>query len=145
MTQAVAFDSSGFLARYPEFSSISTATLQAYFNEAGLYINNTPSSPITDQSVGGFLYQVLNMATAHIAALNSGVNGQAPSGLVGRIDQASEGSVSVHADMGPVVNSQAWWMQTRYGAACWQATATYRTFRYVSGSSVTQPQQWPLP
>ncbi|MDE3023344.1 MAG: DUF4054 domain-containing protein, partial [Pseudomonadota bacterium] len=118
----VAFDSVGFLARYPEFSTVPTATLQAYFNEAGMYLNNTDSSPVTDFSVGGIRYILLNMITAHIAALNSGVNGQAASPLVGRINSATEGSVSVTADMGAVTNTQAWYMQTKYGAAYWQAS-----------------------
>lgn len=138
----VVFDLSGFLARYPEFNSLGGPLLSAYFTEATIYLNNTDSSLVTDGAPGGLRALLLNMIVAHIAALNSGVNGQAPSGLVGRIDQASEGSVSAHADMGPVTNSQAWWMQTRYGAAYWGATASYRTFRYTSGKSVTQAFPW---
>lgn len=137
----VAFDPVAFLARYPEFDMIGHATLSAYFAEACIYLNNTDASIVTDGSQGGLRAMLLNMIVAHIAALNSGVSGQAPSGLVGRIDQASEGSVSVHADMGVVTNSQAWYMQTRYGAAYWGATASYRTFRYFTGQSVTQA--WP--
>jgi hypothetical protein len=140
----VTFDPVGFLARYPEFQSVNQATLQAYFNEATIYLNNTDSSLVTDASVGGQRYMMLNMITAHIAALNSGVNGVAPSSLVGRIDQASEGSVSVHADMGLVAGSQAWWMQTKYGAAYWAASAAYRTMRYIPGSSIPQGfPTWP--
>ncbi len=138
----VAFDSAAFLARYPEFSSVSVPTLQAYFNEATIYLNNTDTSPVTDGSVGGLRSMLLNMLTAHIAALNSGVNGVAPSQLVGRIDQASEGSVSVHADMGAIPGTAAWYMQTKYGAAYWQATATYRTMRYFPGTSKTQAFPW---
>lgn len=128
----VAFDIAGFRARYPEFVTVQDATLTAYFGEAGLYLNNTDTSLVTDTAIRSTL---LNMLTAHIAALNSGVNGEAPSPLVGRVSQASEGSVSVTADMGPVTGSQAWFMQTKYGAAYWQASAGYRTFRYVSGRS----------
>ncbi len=134
----VVFDSAGFLARYPEFSSVATATLAAYFNEAALYCNNTDLSPVTDGSAGGLRSMYLNMLVAHIAALNSGVNGNAPNQLVGRIDQAGEGSVSVHADMGAVPGSAAWFLQTQYGAAYWQATATYRTMQYFPGRSYAQ-------
>ncbi|MDE3023802.1 MAG: DUF4054 domain-containing protein, partial [Pseudomonadota bacterium] len=63
------------------------------------------------------------------------VNGQAASPLVGRINSATEGSVSVTADMGAVTNTQAWYMQTKYGAAYWQASAPYRNFQYRTGSS----------
>ncbi|WP_278367512.1 DUF4054 domain-containing protein, partial [Acetobacter orientalis] len=37
--------------------------------------------------------------------------------LVGRITTARMGSLSVQADAGPVAGSQAWWLQTPYGAA----------------------------
>lgn len=128
----VAFDIEAFRARYPEFSTVSDPTLTAYFSEAGLYLSNTDSSPVTDTAIRSTL---LNMLTAHISALNSGVNGQAPSGIVGRISQASEGSVSASADMGPPSGSAAWFLQTKYGAAYWQASAAFRTFRYITGSS----------
>ena len=131
----VAFDPNIFLGRYPEFVPISTAALQAYFTEATIYLNNTDGSPVTDITIRTML---LNMLVAHIAALNSGIGGQAASPLVGRVDQASEGSVSFHADMGPVTNSQAWYAQTKYGAAYWSATASYRTFQYFPGQSYTQ-------
>jgi hypothetical protein len=128
----VVFDIAAFRARYPEFSTVLDATLTAYFSEAGLYLSNTDSSVVKDVIIRAIL---LNMLTAHIAALNSGVNGQAPSGIVGRISQASEGSVSVSADMGPPSGSAAWFLQTEYGASFWQASASFRTFRYIPGSS----------
>lgn len=134
----VTFDLAAFRARYPEFATVVDATIQAYFAEATLYLDNTDCSRVSSVTVRAVL---LNMLTAHIAALNSGVNGEAPSGLVGRVAQASEGSVSVSADMGPTTGTSAWFLQTKYGAAYWQATASYRTFRYVPGSSV--PQTWP--
>lgn len=134
----VTFDLAAFRARYPEFATVVDATIQAYFAEATLYLDNTDCSRVSNVTVRAVL---LNMLTAHIAALNSGVNGEAPSGLVGRVAQASEGSVSVSADMGPTTGTSAWFLQTKYGAAYWQATAPYRTFQYVPGSSV--PQTWP--
>lgn len=140
----VTFDPVGFLARYPEFETVNQATLQAYFNEATIYLNNTDASPVTDGAVGGFRATLLNMLTAHIAQLNATVNGVAPSDLVGRIDQATQGSVSVHADMGAVPGSAVWYMQTKYGAAYWAATATYRTMLYFPGQSVPQGfPTWP--
>jgi hypothetical protein len=131
----VVFDQLGFAARYPEFSSIPVVTIAAYFTEATIYLSNTDTSVVSDVTVRAVL---LNMLTAHIAALNSGINGQAPSGLVGRISQASEGTVSVSADMGPPSGSSAWFNQTKYGAAFWQASAPYRAFRYVPGASFPQ-------
>jgi hypothetical protein len=128
----VAFDLAGFRVRYPSFATASDPLLNAYFAEACLYLDNTDASRVANVTARA-LY--LNMLVAHLAALNFGENGQAPSGLVGRINSASEGSVSVSAEMGPPSGSSAWFMQTRYGAAYWQATAAFRTFQYLPGSS----------
>ncbi|EPP6261446.1 DUF4054 domain-containing protein [Cronobacter sakazakii] len=128
----VVFDIEAFRERYPEFNSVSDALLNAYFVEATVYLDNTDCSPVQDDAVRAVF---LNMLVAHIAALNSGVGGQKPSGLVGRISSASEGSVSVSTGDVPVSQSSWWYLQTPYGAAYWNATAQYRTFKYVPGSS----------
>lgn len=132
MSGVVVFDVAGFRARYPEFASVADATLEAYFQEATIYLDNTERSRVQDLAQRRVL---LNMLTAHIAALNSGVGGQAASPLVGRINSASEGSVSVSVDMGPSTGSSAWFQQTKYGAAFWQATTSLRQFLYVPGRS----------
>jgi hypothetical protein len=75
----------------------------------------------------------MNLVVAHLAAMRFGVNGQPPSPLVGRISSASEGSVSVSADMAGASASAAWWNQTTYGATAWQATNKYRRATYVPG------------
>ena len=130
----VAFDYPAWAARYPELSaSVSQPLAQQYFNEAQLYCDNTPCSPIRDDSIGGQRALLLNMLTAHIAALNAALNGQPSSPLVGRIGRASEGSVSVQAQMDMPAGSPQWYVQTRYGAAFWQATAQYRSMHYVPG------------
>lgn len=116
------FNSEAFLARYPEFSSLNETLLAAYFVEAGMYCRNDGGGPVDD-----LLTQTtfLNMLTAHIAALNGGVNGAAASQMVGRINSASEGSVRIGLDM-KVENGAAWYMQTKHGAAYWQASLPYR-------------------
>lgn len=133
----VIFDPSAFKLRYPEFSSVDDALLQQYFTQATIYLDNTDSSRVSDLAVRSML---LSMLVAHIACLYSGANGQSPSGLVGRIDSASEGSVSVHADMPGGTANSAWYMQTKYGADYWNATAPLRTFQYISGHS---PSNYP--
>lgn len=132
----VIFNATTFKARYPEFSTISDTILQMYFDEATLYLNNTERSLVQDIAIRALL---LNMIVAHIAALNSGVSGQSPSGIVGRINSATEGSVSVGADYGLVTASQAWYVQTKYGAEYWAATTRYRRMRYVTGRSYSPP------
>ncbi|EJT9650293.1 DUF4054 domain-containing protein [Salmonella enterica] len=133
----VTFDPAAFKLRYPEFSSLDDALLQQYFTQATIYLDNTDFSRVSDSAVRAML---LNMLVAHIAFLYSGANGQSPSGLVGRIDSASEGSVSVHAEMPGVNANSAWYMQTKYGADYWNATAPFRTFQYISGHS---PSNYP--
>ncbi|WP_261412102.1 DUF4054 domain-containing protein [Serratia quinivorans] len=133
----VVFDVAAFRERYPEFDTVSTELLNAYFIEATVYLNNTDASPVCDVAVRAVY---LNMLVAHIAALNSGVNGQKPSGLVGRVSGATEGSVSVYTEAGPSSSSSWWYMQTTYGAAYWQAILPYRTIRYVPGGS---PSMYP--
>lgn len=53
--------------------------------------------------------------------------------LVGRIISARMGSLAVQVEGGPVSGSQAWWVQTPYGAAFWAATTSLRTGLYVPG------------
>lgn len=126
----VTFDYAGWAARYPELSSVSSGLAQQYFNEAGLYCQNTPTSLVCDLAQRAMF---LNMLTAHIAALNAPLNGQASSPIVGRISQATEGSVSVQTDNQYPPGTVQWYQQTKYGSAYWAASAQFRTMRYVPG------------
>lgn len=115
--------------RYPEFATVDNALAQLYFNEATLYCANR-LNPVQTVPV---LTQLLYMLTAHIAAINAPTTpaGANPMTPPGRISSASEGSVSTQFDFqaGPP-GSQAWYNQTKYGAAYWQAALPYRLFRY---------------
>lgn len=129
----VTFDYSFFIQRYAELAYIAESLLQLYFNEATMYCDNTASSPIQDASVGGQRYILLHMATAHIAALNAQTSTGAPaSPLVGRISGAGQGSVNVSTELEGQLQGRAFWAQTKYGLAFWQATSRYRLFVYVS-------------
>jgi hypothetical protein len=127
------FSYADWSVRYPELSAyVVQATAQIYFNEATLYVDNTACSVICDASQGGEREMLLNMVTAHIAALNAPLNGQTSSPIVGRISGATQGSVSVQTDF-QVPGTAAWFAQTKYGAAYWQATVKYRSMRYAPG------------
>jgi hypothetical protein len=131
-TGSVVFDYAAWSARFPELAPrVSQSLAQAYFDQdCPLYLDNTAASPVPDL---GKRAALLNLIVAHIAALNAPqANGQAASPIIGRITSASEGSVSVQAEMGPASGTSAWWMQTQYGASFWQATVSLRTFRYVA-------------
>jgi hypothetical protein len=127
----VAFDPVYFSQRFPEFAAVSTMLLGYYFNDAGLLLDNTACSIVWDSSVGGRRYIWLHLLTAHLAAINAGVNGAAPSELVGRISDAAMGSVHVAADMGDQPMGAAYYNQTKYGAQFWTQSARYRTARYI--------------
>ena len=122
------FDYNAWVARYPEFRAVPFQQAEAFYVEAALYHDNTTSSPVSDAGQQALL---MHMMTAHIAALNGYSDN---SGLVGRVSQASEGSVSVSADwIDAKTQREAWCNQTRYGAAYWAATGRFRRFAYVPG------------
>jgi hypothetical protein len=124
----VAFNYANWIALYPEFAAIPQATVeQQYFPLATAYHRNDGGGPVRTAALQSVY---LNMMTAHIAARYGTIGGQAPSTLVGRISNASEGSVSVGTDFPLEAPSQAWFAQTKYGADYWQATKAYRTMRY---------------
>lgn len=135
-TGIVTFDEAAFLLRYPMFNAWATANpgqLQERFNEVtAIYINNTAYATVRDVTERGYL---INYAIAHVVAIEGALSdpadgGASASGKVGRVSSATEGSVSVSLDMGAVPGTAAWWLQSQFGAAYWNATAKYRTFRY---------------
>ena len=120
------FNYATWAALYPDIAAV-TPEAQAigYFGQACLILNNTDCSVVCDVNAR---LALLNMLVAHIAILNSAARG----GLVGRINSATEGSVTVQVEMkGP--DQAAWFLQTGPGALYWQATAQYRTAVYVPG------------
>jgi hypothetical protein len=118
-----------FKARYPEFAAIDNSRLAAFFDEAGLYLNNTDCSPVQDLTRRTIL---LNMLTAHIAFIGGVLSADGQARPVGRMSQASEGSVSASfEDVTPTPGTGSWFRQSQYGAAFWQATTNLRSFRYI--------------
>lgn len=126
----VQFDAAEFVAIYPEFNvaPVTNANLLYNFGLASILLNNSCCSVVQDANIRMALLYLL---TAHMTALGQGSGGQAPSGIVGRVDSAAEGSVNVSASYATEVSqSMAYFIQTKYGAEFWALTATYRTARY---------------
>lgn len=103
---------------------------------AGLVLPGT--AIITAQTsgpTGGVGNYTLATSVGVIAPENMIVQGSPvvapPQGIVGRVNQATEGSVSVSAEMIATANSQ-WYLQTTYGASYWTATARFRTAIYIA-------------
>jgi hypothetical protein len=127
----VAFDPTAFQAAYPSFASVPDAVLTGNFNLATLQLNNSYCSAVQDEPTRA---QLLNLLTAHITALLNGVNGKPPSGAVGRISSATQGSVTVQMEFKTDSEAASYYQQTQWGATFWQSTAVYRTMRYVRGN-----------
>jgi len=129
----VTFDASGFKGRYPEFALASNATLSACFDESGLYLSNTDASPVQDVTRRKLL---LWMLTAHIATIGGILSADGKPLPVGRMSQASEGSVSASFEgVPPTPGTGAWFQQTQYGASFWQVTSSIRGFRYFANAT----------
>jgi Protein of unknown function (DUF4054) len=134
MLGVVQFSATEFNALYPEFSGLDPTVQQNSFNDATFDLNNTCGSIVQDANQRMALLYTL---TAHHLLLDRGTNDGAGNvtpaqGIVGRIDTASEGSVSVSAQYNDEITmSEAYFIQTKYGAKFWQQTAQYRTMHYV--------------
>jgi len=128
------FDYAQWTALFPEMGSVNEALAGSFFSIAGLgLLDNTDGSSVQDVTAR---QTMLNYATAHLASLAgyplaAGQTLPVPRELIGRVSSATEGSVSVSTDYGAVSNSQAWWLQTQYGALFWELTRWLRTARYV--------------
>src|ERR1700722_3299466 len=137
----VVFDFPTWTGAFPEFANCTTQQGQGWFNRATYICANSISNPMN--RTPGMLADALYLLTSHIAWLNAprdlngnpAAAGVPASPIVGRVDQATEGSVSVHADMGDAnagSPSQAWYMQTKWGSEYWTMTAGFRTAIAVS-------------
>jgi hypothetical protein len=159
-TPVVTFVYADFIASFPAFTNVNEAQFTGpggFFPQATILCGNNIRNP----AIGGMgptwgaetLTTMLYLLTAHIAWTQSLKDAQGNptstpglstgGSLVGRIDQATEGSVSVHADMGDAnagSPSQAWFEQTQWGATYWAMTAGIRTGVPVSMPTiVVQP------
>lgn len=134
MSGVVIFNAANFIVQYPAFAAYNTAHptgLQNYFNMATLYLNNSLSSYVSDVAMRE---QLLYLLVAHLGFMDGilTTEGQgSKAGMVGRVSQATEGSVTVQTQMSATPGTAAWYLQTQYGAQFWAATARYRTMRYV--------------
>jgi Protein of unknown function (DUF4054) len=134
-----------FTTMFPVFSCLTQAQGEAYFNLTGLYLENSPRNP-----AACVLPQLWWLVTAHIAWLmspkdasgNPAPEGTTNGALVGRISQATQGSVNVSLELDATAGgpSEQWYAQTQWGLMAWQAMAQFRTARYtVSPTRVGGP------
>jgi Protein of unknown function (DUF4054) len=139
---AIVFNYGAWVAMFPEFAAVSQPMAQGYFNRASLFCANDTRNPAF---CAGILPTLLDLATAHVAWLsaprdangNPASTGQPASSLVGRISNAAEGSVNVAVEWnGSGSPSESYFVQTKYGAEFWQASAQFKTARYSARPTV---------
>ncbi|EGO4532846.1 DUF4054 domain-containing protein [Escherichia coli] len=129
----VTLDIASFRAMYPEFSNVPDAILQFLFDQSTDYLNNADYSLVDDVVKRE---RLLYMLMAHLAYVRYGDNRKrGGSGMVGRIASATQGSVSVSSDLGPIEFRYAWYTQSPYGLDFWQATKVYRMANYYPGDN----------
>lgn len=130
-TGVVTFDPTAFKAQFPSFVALSDASLQLCFDLGTLLLDNSACSIVQDVAKRTPL---LSLLTAHIAHIQFGENGIAPTDVVGRIERADQGTVAMRAEWALQYNSHAaYYLQSKYGALYWSATAQYRSALYVPG------------
>lgn len=155
-TPPVVFDFPTWVALFPEFGALNATLGGAYFTRAtGSIIANATTNPAFND---GNLSYLIYLATSHVAWLscpkdpsgNPSATGQPASPLVGRINSASEGSVSVQTEWpaNDPVAQEKYLTQTKYGAELWNALAQYRTAQYAARPTFVAPfrrffRTWP--
>ncbi len=137
MPAALAFDYEVWSQRFPDLvppaGPVTKPMAELYWAEAGMYWPNDGVSPAGATDAQQRL--LLDLLTAHIAGLNAAISGALPYNVVGRIASASEGSVSISAQLSlsPGGILQEWYSQTRWGLQFWAMTAGFRLARYRPG------------
>lgn len=126
----VTFNAQAFAAAYPAFAFLPQETLTNNFTLATMLLGNSYCSVVQDAPTRANL---LNLITAHVTALLNGAWGKPPSGAVGRVISGTEGSVTAQIEWSSAVGkTQAFWIQTQWGAMVWQMMLPWRTARYVA-------------
>lgn len=131
----VQFSYAAWLAVYPEFTHpggpipVSQPQAENFFAQATMLHANDGSGPVCGPAQQ---LALLNAVTAHLAAIFAPAQGQpAASDLVGRISNASEGTVSVAIQNDYPSGTAQYWQQTKYGSFYWEATKTFRRASYL--------------
>lgn len=140
----VVFSDETWVGTYPEFSPLTPQQGQAYFNRSCLQFANSRDNPAFSPCGNELMENLFYLLTSHIAWLYcpKDANGN-PSAtgtlnrLVGRVSGATEGSVNVQlAYENSGSPNEAYYAQTPYGLEFWNATANFRTARYLARPTV---------
>jgi hypothetical protein len=128
----IVFDPTAFKLTYPEFAGVDDARCTIMFTIAEQsLLDNTDNSPVMD---GNYRTQLFYMLVAHLLYIfgTSDTPDASDSTPPGRISSATEGTVtSAFEYILPAGSAMAaWFIQSKYGAMYWTATARFRSARY---------------
>jgi hypothetical protein len=134
----MAFDASAWLLRFPEFTGrVTTGQITAVAEEAPLVF------PIARLRSAARQAAALDLAVAHLLQMRISPSGTglANMSVVGRVTDATQGSVHVGFDAGNANTlTRSFYMSTRYGQLLWLMVAWLVRMRYARG----WPRQHPL-
>lgn len=146
MSTPAVFDYAVWAQQFPKLAGVIDQTVgQMYFNLACGVVDNTDCSPIDNDAPTYSRTQILYLIVSHLVTLFNGdgskdANGNpvGPSGLVGRIESATEGTVSVSTGqlVGNLPASANFYTQSQYGLLAWTLLGVYRMARYIPGPPV---------
>lgn len=125
----VQFNYLHFITAFPEFAAVDPDALQGYWDEACVLFRNDLTSPEQDPV---HRREILELMTAHVAALFAPAPFGRGGGTVGRVTSRSVGGVSVsYEGFTGASGTETWWLQTQYGAKVWRVLAPYRAMHYL--------------
>lgn len=128
MSNVFAFDPTEFKQLYPQFASYTDDQLNWFFEMVENDVLDNSETACISLSTRRKLFYLL---VAHKAELQNRIN-SGNTGLVGRINSATEGSVSIGTDYLSSPTALAQWLnQTPYGAEYYALTQKYRTALWV--------------
>jgi len=131
----VTFDPTAFKAEYPEFNAAPYVVSDARANNMFLIasttlLDNTDNGPVMDltQRTQLFYLLVAHLLLLYGTSATPTLNNTPP----GRISSATQGTVTSQFDYQVPQGSAmaAWYLQTKYGALFWAASAPFRSAKY---------------
>lgn len=131
----VTFDPAAFAAAYPEFASVSTARTTSMFNlAAATILDNTNNSPVMDLT---YRTQLFYLLVGHLLLTFGSAPTTPDNTPPGRISSATQGTITTQFEYIIPQGSMLapWFLQTKYGAMYWTATAPFRSAIYVANGA----------
>jgi hypothetical protein len=128
----VTFDPAAFAAAYPEFASVAQARTTMLFGlAAATILDNTDGSPVMDINLRTQLFYLL---VGHLLLVFGSAPTTPDNTPPGRVASATQGTITTSFEYTmPQGSAMApWFLQTKYGAMYWTATAPYRSARIIA-------------